>query len=95
MHSLTYSMPSANAAKEMRRTGLGRRMLAHLLSDCSGSGIAAIFIEVAEADAGAVAFYDATGFRVCGRRRAYYRDRPPGANDALLMRLDIAAADAP
>ncbi|MGE0585063.1 MAG: GNAT family N-acetyltransferase [Flavobacteriaceae bacterium] len=76
--------------KTLRRGGLGRAMLERFAADCAARGIARMFIEVAEADEGAVAFYRAAGFVACGRRPAYYPDRPAGANDALLMRRDIA-----
>jgi ribosomal protein S18 acetylase RimI-like enzyme len=37
-------------------------------------GIAAFFLEVRAANAGARAFYEALGFVPCGLRKAYYAD---------------------
>jgi GNAT superfamily N-acetyltransferase len=49
--------------------GLGRRLLGHAVNDLLVRSHAPVFAWIAEADAGAVAFFARHGFRPDGRRR--------------------------
>ncbi|GAB2178010.1 ribosomal protein S18-alanine N-acetyltransferase [Dongia sp. agr-C8] len=74
---------------EHRRAGRGRALLDHLFAALRASGAARLFLEVAEANPAATAFYRAAGFEPVGRRKKYYE-----GEDALVLmkalRADIA-----
>ncbi|MGE0845291.1 MAG: GNAT family N-acetyltransferase [Flavobacteriaceae bacterium] len=77
-----------------RRHGIATQLLAAVVARAGELGVSALFIEVAEADSGAVSFYREAGFEPCGRRRGYYPDRAPGHSDALVMKRDVATSGA-
>lgn len=60
---------------EARRRGVGRALLALLAGR-------KVWLEVRASNAAAIRFYESQGFRVCGRRKGYYRDPE---EDAVLM----------
>jgi ribosomal-protein-alanine N-acetyltransferase len=68
--------------RSQRRSGFGAALLAAALKDAEAQGVARVFLEVRESNAGAIAFYRKHGFAQVGRRRAYYRNPD---NDALLF----------
>jgi ribosomal-protein-alanine N-acetyltransferase len=72
-----------------RRAGHGRALLAHLFKSLRASGAARLFLEVAENNPAATAFYRDAGFEPVGRRAKYYE-----GEDALVLmkalRVDIA-----
>ena len=72
-----------------RRRGAGRRLLTAVIDRAREAEARALFLEVGADNPPARALYEAMGFRVIGRRPAYYRrgDRPPA--DALIMRLTL------
>jgi len=55
-----------------RRRGLAGVLLAGGDTVLAAAGCSACFLEVREDNAGAIAFYEATGFHRIGRRRGYY-----------------------
>lgn len=55
-----------------RRRGAGRALLAAAMTEAARNGAAAMFLEVAEDNAAAIALYRAAGFRETGRRPRYY-----------------------
>jgi ribosomal-protein-alanine N-acetyltransferase len=63
-----------------RRGGHGRVLLDHLVTALRQAGAARLFLEVAESNRAATAFYDAAGFAPVGRRPKYYADQ-----DALVL----------
>ena len=67
------------------RTGVGRALLAALQQAAQARGASALFLEVAEGNAPALALYRAAGAEPAGRRRRYYAD---GA-DALVLRFSL------
>ena len=69
----------------VRRGGLGAALFKVVLGRAEAEGAAAIFLEVAEGNAGARAFYEGLGFAEVGRRRRYYRD----GQDAVVMRRAV------
>ncbi|MBL6456055.1 GNAT family N-acetyltransferase [Belnapia sp. T6] len=73
-------------APARRRQGSGAELLAGAMQGAILRGAAAMFLEVAEGNAAALALYRAAGFAEVGRRRRYYAD---GA-DALVLRRDLS-----
>ncbi len=71
-----------------RRQGLGERLMDAAAASAVAAGAAALFLEVAEDNPGAIALYRKLGFATVGRRPGYYR-RGAGAVAALTMRLDL------
>ena len=57
-------------APDCRRSGVGRALLDAALEAAPG----AWFLEVRESNVGAIRLYENAGFRVCGKRPAYYSD---------------------
>lgn len=77
-----------------RRRGYARDLVAAAIAEAGRRGARALFLEVGAGNAPARALYQALGFRQTGKRRNYY-NRPSGAEDALILRLEIAAVPAP
>ena len=61
-----------------RRQGAGRELLRAALQHCTG----AVYLEVRASNRSALAFYQAAGFRIAGRRPVYYSNP---TEDALLL----------
>ena len=73
-----------------RRRGLAERLLRFALDSIAAEqGAAAVFLDVDETNAPALALYRKTGFAVTGRRVRYYG----GIHDAILMSLGLPAAE--
>lgn len=70
-----------------RRQGLGRLALSALLQQGVEAGAVLATLEVAAANADAVALYAAQGFQTAGVRRGYYRN----GDDALIQWLRLHA----
>lgn len=73
-------------APAARRRGLGRQLLARVLTAAAGRGARSVFLEVAADNAPARALYAMAGFAEAGRRRGYY-----GGADALVLRRPLAS----
>ena len=73
----------------IRARGLGGALLAYHLSRLAQRGVAAVFLEVDEANPPALALYRRYGFTKVGERPGYYTQggRPP--SKALIMRCAI------
>ena len=76
-----------------RRHGLGRELMEAALRHLHGERAEALFLEVDETNAPALALYRRLGFDAVGRRPAYY-ERPGAAQGAaksaaLVMRRDL------
>lgn len=67
----------------VRRAGLGRALLDHLIAVVAERGGATIYLEVRASNAAAQALYQSREFAVAGRRKAYYSGP---TEDALIMR---------
>lgn len=78
------------AKPEMRRRGVARTLLTHMIGEAKRLGIARIFLQVRPSNAPARSLYDAFGFRPVGLRRRYYKDND---EDALVLKLEIGAQD--
>lgn len=70
----------------LRRLGLGRRLLGLVLAVCRKLGVARADLDVRETNAAARALYEGFGFEACGLRKGYYTDN---GEDAVLMSLDL------
>ncbi|MFB6892215.1 ribosomal protein S18-alanine N-acetyltransferase [Kitasatospora sp. NPDC056327] len=70
-------------------TGLGAALLADLVGEAGRRGCADLLLEVRVDNARAQRLYERFGFEPVGIRRGYYQ---PAGIDALVMRLDLAAA---
>jgi ribosomal-protein-alanine N-acetyltransferase len=64
-----------------RRQGLARTLMTELMIRGVREGVARLFLEVSDTNAGAIAFYKERGFAITGRRRDYYGS----GEDALIM----------
>jgi ribosomal-protein-alanine N-acetyltransferase len=73
---------------ERRRSGLAGLLLDHLLAEAGVKSASRMFLEVRPSNEGAVALYRSRGFRVIGRRPAYYPSRA-GREDAMVMVLHL------
>ncbi|MGZ4494163.1 MAG: GNAT family N-acetyltransferase [Nocardioides sp.] len=74
---------------DWRRNGIAATLLDIAVEDARLSDVPpeAMLLEVSAANAGALAFYAASGFTEIDRRRGYYRD----GTDAVVMRRPLAA----
>jgi ribosomal-protein-alanine N-acetyltransferase len=73
-----------------RRQGLAHALLQAAIG--AAAGVAEVmFLEVAADNAAAIALYEAAGFALAGRRRAYYDRAGDAAMDALVLRKALAA----
>jgi ribosomal-protein-alanine N-acetyltransferase len=76
-------------ARAHRRRGLGRLLMDAVLRELHGARAEALFLEVDEKNAAAVALYRHLGFREVGKRSAYYRSAVGMPSNALVMRRDL------
>lgn len=81
-------------AASARGSGLGRRLLDHLVQVAAGCGARRLHLEVRADNVPAIGLYRSAGFEEVGRRRGYYRSEVVGApaGDALLMRLALSGS---
>ena len=79
-------------APDQRRLGLGRRLLAALLSACAARGASAVFLEVDAGNTAALGLYQSAGFVAAGRRRDYYLACDGIRTDALILRRATGTA---
>jgi ribosomal-protein-alanine N-acetyltransferase len=74
-----------SVGKPFQGMGLGRRLLAAVITISVAKGSERVHLEVSEANARAIALYKSEGFKAVGRRKAYYGDK----SDAILMTLTL------
>jgi ribosomal-protein-alanine N-acetyltransferase len=84
---IVAELESVAVKVEARRSGIGRWLCGAVIDWCRVEGAATMELEVRAGSGGAIGLYEALGFAGVGGRRGYYRDP---ADDALLMRLDLA-----
>lgn len=78
---------------EYRRRGAGRALLGAAIERLHEAGAALVFLEVGADNPAACSLYEQAGFRIVGRRVAYYeRGEGQSAADALVMRLVLRPA---
>ncbi len=73
-------------ADDVRRAGVGARLLDHALDIAKERRCQVVFLEVRESNVAARALYTSRGFEVAGRRAKYYR-KP--VEDALVLRRGL------
>ncbi len=73
-------------ADDVRRGGIGARLLDHALDIARERRSRVVFLEVRESNTSARALYASRGFEVAGRRSKYYR-KP--VEDALVLRREL------
>jgi len=80
---------TVTVSRAFRGLGLGRELMEAVLRELHAQRAEALFLEVDETNAPAVALYRRLGFREVARRPGYYDEggRPP--TDALVMRRDL------
>ncbi|HUA99832.1 MAG TPA: ribosomal protein S18-alanine N-acetyltransferase [Terracidiphilus sp.] len=71
---------------ELRRKGMGSRLIAALMEELRRAGIREMFLEVRDSNREAKALYRRLGFSESGRRARYYVDP---IEDAILMKVKI------
>ncbi|UCG72488.1 MAG: ribosomal protein S18-alanine N-acetyltransferase [Chromatiales bacterium] len=71
-------------APHLRRRGIARRLLQHMLELAMQSGAERLFLEVRPSNRDAMRLYRAAGFDVIGVRRGYYR-AVGGNEDAVVL----------
>lgn len=76
-------------ARPFRRRGVGRMLMDAVLRLLHAERVEALFLEVDEKNAPAIALYRRLGFREVGRRPDYYRDTASRPSNALVMRRDL------
>lgn len=76
-------------ARTARRAGLGRRLMDAVLRHLHHLRAEALFLEVDETNAPALALYRRLGFREVGRRSNYYDGAAGKKSSALVMRRDL------
>lgn len=67
-----------------RRQGMASQMLSLLVKIADEKGMDSITLEVRESNLSAKALYESLGFKVCGLRKRYYRDRE---NAVIMTRM--------
>ncbi|OHV10899.1 GNAT family N-acetyltransferase [Kushneria phosphatilytica] len=82
---------------DWRRRGLGECLLALARERLETTRRERLLLEVRHSNQPARALYERHGFRIDGRRRAYYEAPAPGGQreDAILMSLTLAAPHSP
>ncbi|PSJ58070.1 ribosomal protein S18-alanine N-acetyltransferase [Kumtagia ephedrae] len=76
-------------ARASRRQGLGWQLMDAVLRDLHARRAEALFLEVDESNAAALALYRRLGFLQVGRRANYYANARGPAGGALVMRRDL------
>lgn len=76
-------------ARAHRRRGLGRDLMEAVLRRLHAERAEALFLEVDETNAAALALYRRLGFREVARRPAYYDHPQARKTAALVMRRDL------
>jgi ribosomal-protein-alanine N-acetyltransferase len=75
--------------ESLRRHGLARRLLRHVLADACRSGARSATLEVRQSNQAARMLYEGLGFHVEGVRRDYYQD--PREDALILWHRDLAS----
>jgi ribosomal-protein-alanine N-acetyltransferase len=76
-------------ARSHRRLGLGWQLMDAVLRQLHAERAEALFLEVDETNAPAIALYRRLGFREVGKRPSYYQTPGKGRSAALVMRRDL------
>lgn len=80
---------SIAVTRSCRRSGLGWQLMDAVLRELHRQRADALFLEVDEANAPALALYRRLGFREVGKRPGYYSTETGQKSGALIMRRDL------
>jgi tRNA threonylcarbamoyl adenosine modification protein YeaZ/ribosomal-protein-alanine acetyltransferase len=75
-----------SVSDEMKRQGIGKRLLEKLIGISLEKGISRLILDVRKSNTGAICFYERVGFVVDGIRRGYYSNPK---EDGVLMSLKL------
>ncbi len=75
---------------QCRKMGLGKSLVSKALLLCRLANVGRVFLETRASNIPALKIYRGLGFAEVARRKNYY---PDNLEDALVLRLDIFAAD--
>jgi ribosomal-protein-alanine N-acetyltransferase len=81
-----WELENIVVAREVRRKGLGKRLLAALLAHAHETECESVFLEVRESNSAARRLYEQAGFQQTGRRKSYYSNP---LEDAVLYRRGV------
>lgn len=70
----------------VRRLGIGRAMVGHLLDICKSRGVTSVFLEHRSSNIAAASLYESFGFAEYGTRKKYYSSP---VEDAILRKLTL------
>lgn len=76
--------------KDLRRHGIGQRLLQYLLARAKSFAADRIFLEVRPSNYAALGLYDKMGFQMLGVREGYYKSRQ-GNEDAVVFAYHFGA----
>lgn len=74
----------------VQRTGEARRAFDQFMTQVMERGVTSVFLEVAENNDPAIAFYGKCGFKTAGLRKNYYLKPDGTRQNALIMSAQIA-----
>lgn len=74
-----------------RRHGIGQQLVAGIKRAAARGGAKALFLEVAASNAAARVLYGKEGFVEAARRPGYYKRHGVPAEDAIVLRCELAA----
>jgi len=80
---------SIGVAPTARRQGVAAALVDTAIETARRDGAVRMFLEVADDNVAALAFYRGRDFNACGRRAGYYK-RADGAVDAQVLVLDLS-----
>ncbi len=86
------SLHTIAVARNWRRTGVGRILMAAMLEHSRAQGASRCLLEVRVSNTAAIALYRAFKFTEDGVRLSYYPVADGGREDALLMSLPLDAS---
>ncbi len=75
--------------EDLRNRGVARALMHALLQHADERGMRSVFLEVRPSNPAAMHLYESMGFRLIGRRKAYYQ-AIGGREDALVYSLELA-----
>ncbi len=76
-------------APTAQRGGLGLALLLEAVRVTRSEQLASLLLEVRPSNQAAIRLYERFGFVSIGRRKNYYPARPPGREDAIVMRYSL------
>jgi ribosomal-protein-alanine N-acetyltransferase len=76
--------------KKFRRCGIATKLIDIATETARAAGVTQIFLEVRASNLPGIALYTHLAFRICGRRKNYYRDP---IDDAILLIFNNFAKD--